>query len=120
MKLPAVLLESLIASPGRRYLVRWQECCFLTTLIRLALSGLGCRWGLLERVEQFEKTLADFTQQVALTGLAIGGKTIRHGRGAPTKDVPRAGASHCLLVYQQYVGVPRHPSWNDYTSESLI
>jgi hypothetical protein len=71
-----------------------------------------------ERVEQFEKTLADFTQQVELTSSAIGGKTVRHGRGAPTKDGPRAVASHCLLVYQQYVGEPRHPSWNDYTSET--
>ena len=74
--------------------------------------------GYAERVEQFEKTLADFTQQVELTGTAIGAKTVRHGRGAPTKDGPRAVASHCLLVYQQYVGMPRHPSWDDYTSET--
>ena len=74
--------------------------------------------GYTERVEQFEKTLADFTQQVALTSSAIGGKTVRHGRGAPTKDGPRAVASHCLLVYRQYVGDPRHPSWDDYTSET--
>lgn len=74
--------------------------------------------GYAERVEQFEKTLADFTQQVELTDTAIGAKTVRHGRGAPRKDGPRAVASHCLLVYQQYVGMPRHPSWDDYTSET--
>lgn len=69
-------------------------------------------------VDHLEKTLADFIQQVALTGSAIADKTVRQGRGAPTKDGPRAVASHCLLVYQQYVGVPRHPSWDDYTSET--
>lgn len=84
-------------------------------------TGTAEAWlplGYIGRVENFEKSLSDFTAQVAITGSLLSEKSIRYGRGAPPKDGARAVAHHCLIVYERHVGRPSHPSWNDYNSET--
>jgi hypothetical protein len=74
--------------------------------------------GYIERIEPYEANLSELARQVNLTHEALLVKTFRHGRGAPPKDGPRVVAHHCLLIYKMYIGSPKHPSWNPYTSET--
>jgi hypothetical protein len=48
--------------------------------------------GYIERIEPFETNLSELARQVNLTHEALLGGTVRHGRGAPPKDGPRAVA----------------------------
>jgi len=71
-----------------------------------------------ECIEQFADSLSEFAQDVSVTHEALLGKSTPSVRGAPPKDGPRAVAQHCVLVYREFIGPARHPSWDPYNSET--
>tara|TARA_R110002020_G_scaffold401364_1_gene611597 strand:- start:327 stop:734 length:408 start_codon:yes stop_codon:yes gene_type:complete len=84
--------------------------------IGTARAWIGMGYG--GDIEQFEVNLSEFLQNLSVTHEALLGKVVPRVRSAPPKDGPRAVALQCVVIYEEYVGPVRHPSWNAYTSEA--
>lgn len=68
-------------------------------------------------VENWIRQLDDLCQSVERVRGELEGKLKRFGRGAPHKHGPLTVAQICVLAFQEYVGQPSKPTWNNYSDE---